>query len=262
MQSTTHSTVNVEVNNRVALLTMNRPQVMNACNRQMREELTTAFAAASADDDVRVVVLTGEGRGFGVGQDLAEGIPPGEATRVLLEQQYKPMMLAIDQSDKLFIAAVNGAAAGVSGALALNCDLVLMADNAYFYQAFINVGLIPDGGACWQLTRQLGYRRALEMVIAGEKLAAQRCLQLGLANRVVPADSLLPEAQAWAEQIAAKAPLAVAASKRALKQSQQLDLAATLSLEAGIQAQMTETEDAQEAVRAFLEKRVAVFNGR
>ena len=260
--TTTYTTVLYGVSNRVATITLNRPDVMNATHAQLRADLLAALSAARADDEVRAIVLAASGRGFCVGQDLAEGIPAGEPTRVLLDEQYKPLMLAIDQSEKLVIAAVNGAAAGVGVALALACDLVVMADDAYMYQAFVAIGLIPDGGSCWQLVQQLGYRKALELAVDANKIPAAQCLQLGLANRVVAAADLLAEAQGWAGQLAQKAPLAVAATKKALKQSQALNLADTISMEAVLQMQMTQTDDAQEAVKAFLDKRQPVFKGR
>jgi len=253
-----------EVNNSVATITMNRPDAINTFNAPLRSDLKNALVEADRDESVRVIVLTGAGRAFGAGQDLTEGggDGAGEITRRLLENEYKPLMMAIENSSKLVIAAVNGAAAGVSVALAMNCDLMVMADDAYLYQAFINIGIIPDGGACLRMLQQLGYRQALELIIGGEKLSAEKCVSLGLASRIAPSDQLLVEAQAWAEQIAAKAPLGVAATKRALKQCQSLDLAAAISLEAEIQAGVTLSEDAQEAGNAFLEKRQPVFKGR
>lgn len=257
-----YETVLYQVSNHVATITMNRPDALNSFNAQLRRDLGAALAQAEADDSVRLIILAGAGRSFGAGQDLSEGSGPGEGTRRLLENEYKPVMMAIEQSSKLVIAAVNGAAAGVSAALALNCDLMIMADDAYIYQAFINVGLIPDGGACVRMVEQLGYRKALELIVTGEKLPADKCVALGLANKVAPSANLLDEAQAWAEQIAAKAPLALAATKRALKQAQSMDLSATISLEAEIQAGITRSEDAQEAIQAFLDKRQPVFKGR
>lgn len=253
-----------EVNNSVATITMNRPDAINAFNELLRSDLKDAVVEAGKDESVRVIVLTGAGRAFGAGQDLTEGggDGAGEITRRLLENEYKPLMMAVENSSKLVIAAVNGAAAGVHAALALNCDLMVMADDACLYQAFINIGIIPDGGACLRMVQQLGYRKALELITNGEKLSAERCLSMSLTNRVASASQLLAEAQGWAEQIAAKAPLGVAATKRALKQCESLDLASAISLEAEIQAGVTLSEDAQEAGKAFLEKRQPVFKGK
>lgn len=261
-ETISYETITYKVKNQVALITMNRPKVINALNARMRCELLAAINTASSDVKVKVVVLTGAGRGFCVGQDLAEEVSPGEGTRQLLEEQYKPLILAIDQSEKLVVAAVNGPAAGIGAAMALACDLLVMADDAYMYQAFLAIGLIPDGGACWQLVQQLGYRRALALVIEGSKLSADHCLQWGLANRVIPTARLIEETTAWAEQLAQKAPLAVAASKRALKQAQHTDLPNTIIMEAQLQAAMAQTEDAAEGSAAFLEKRQPVFKGR
>ena len=254
--------ITCEMMGKIALVSMNRPDVMNACTSNMRKELLQAIELANASEAVTAIVLTGTGRGFCVGQDLAEGIPAGEPTRLLLEDEYKPLVLAINDSPKLVFAAVNGPAAGVGAALALACDLVVMADNAYMYQAFIAIGLIPDGGGCWQMVQQLGYRKALELVVDGKKVSAQDCFTLGLTNRVVAADDLLSSTIDWAASLAEKAPLALTASKRALKQAQSMSLAETLSFEANLQSEMTSTEDAQEAAKAFLEKRKPVFKGR
>ncbi len=270
MSAEHYQTISYSVDHQVALITMNRPEVMNAVNATMRNELMDAINLALAADNIRVIVLTGAGPGFCVGQDLVEGEvsgtvpgkPSGEQTRRLLEEEYKPLILAIDQSEKLVMAAVNGPAAGIGCSLALACDLVVMADNAYFYQAFVAIGLIPDGGACWQLVQQLGYRRALELVIEGSKLLAQECVALGLANRVVSADTLSDESMKWAKRLAQKAPLAIASSKSALKQAQHIDLEKTVALEAQLQAEITETDDALEGIKAFIEKRKPVFKGQ
>ena len=141
------------------------------------------------------------------------------------------------------------------------CDLCMMADDAYFYQAFAAIGLIPDGGATWHLVHQLGRKRAYELIVSGEKLAAQRCVELGLANRVVAADELLQEVQAWAEQLADKAPLALRYSKDALNKAMQNDLADQISYEAYLQNMCIISADAKEGVQAFLEKRKAQFRG-
>lgn len=262
MSDTNFETVVYATNNAVATITINRPDAMNSTNRQLRSDLLAALKVASSDDSVRVILLAANGRAFCAGQDLNEGADQGEGTKRLLDEEYKPLMLALDNSEKVVIAAVNGACAGVGTAIALASDLVVMADDAYMYQAFIAIGLIPDGGACWQLVQKLGYRKALEIAIEGKKIPATECLALGLTNRVVAADRLLAETQAWAEQLAEKAPLAIAATKKALKQSQALNLADTISMEAVIQAELTDTEDAQEAIKAFLDKRKPVFKGK
>ena len=159
------------------------------------------------------------------------------------------------------ISAVNGAAAGIGSSFAMACDLTVMADNAYIYQAFMAIALVPDGGATWHLVRQLGRKRAFEVIVEGEKMSAARCLELGLANRVVPAERLLEETLAWARAIAKKAPLALRYSKEALNRAMQLDLADTISDEAKLQNITCISEDTREGVQAFFEKRPPVFKG-
>ena len=223
-------TVRYAVDEGVALITLNRPAVMNAFNGQMRRELLAAVRCASDDAAVRVVVLTGEGRGFSAGADLADGVP--QLVQQQIDEEYKPVLMAISEAPKPFISAVNGAAAGIGSSFAMACDLTVMADNAYIYQAFMAIALVPDGGATWHLVRQLGRKRAFEVIVEGEKMSAARCLELGLANRVVPAERLLEETLAWARTIAKKAPLALRYSKEALNKAMQLDLADTISYEA------------------------------
>jgi len=244
----------------VALITLNRPSVMNAFNRQMRVELLAAVRQAIADEAVRAVVLTGEGRAFSAGADLGDGMPA--LVQQQIDEEYKPIMMAIAEAPKPFISAVNGAAAGIGSSFAMVCDLTVMADNAYIYQAFVAIALVPDGGATWHLVRQLGRKRAYELIVEGEKLGAARCVELGLANRVVPAAQLLEETMRWAHAIARKAPLALRYSKEALTRAMQLDLGDTISHEAKLQNLTFLSEDAREGVQAFFEKRAPEFKGR
>ena len=246
----------------VAVITLNRPAQKNAFTLQMRNELLQSLNNAKSDDAVKAIVLTGSAGAFSAGQDLVEGIEGGVPTQLLLEEEYRPIIFAIDQSEKLVIAAVDGPAAGVSAAVALACDLVVMSPKAYYYQAFIAIGVIPDGGATWQLVQQLGYKRALELVISGQKLPAARAVELGLANRVSEAELALDDALEWAKDIAQKAPLAVRDSKRALKEAQNTDLNHAFTYEASLQSIVTASEDAKEGISAFVEKRKPVFKGR
>lgn len=253
-------TVRYERRGAVALLALNRPQASNSFNARMRADLLAAVERADRDAAVCAAVLTGEGRNFSAGHDLTE--PPAIPVERLIESEYQPPLLAISRSPKPWIAAVNGAAAGIGSSFAMACDLMVMADDAFLYQAFVAIGLIPDGGATWQLVRQLGRRRAFEMIVDGEKMSAERCVALGLANRAVPAGELLGSALGWAEALSRKAPLALRYSKEALYAALERNLEETIGYEARLQSVTATSEDATEGARAFLEKRAPVFRGR
>jgi 2-(1,2-epoxy-1,2-dihydrophenyl)acetyl-CoA isomerase len=257
-----YETVLYEVREQVAIITLNRPQVLNAFNTQLRSDLIAAIREAASDNQVRVTILTGAGRAFSAGADLAEKQPPDFLPQLQLEDEFKPGLMAIAQAPKPFISAVNGAAAGAASGYAMACDLMVMADNAYIYQAFAAIGLIPDAGATWQLVHQLGRKRAYEIIAGAEKLSAQRCLELGLTNRVVPADTLLSSAYAWAKQLAEQAPLVLRYAKQCLSEVMQMNLGEAITYEAALQNRLTRSEDAQEGVRAFYEKRKPLFVGR
>ncbi|WP_250463132.1 enoyl-CoA hydratase/isomerase family protein [Microbulbifer litoralis] len=249
---------------RVATITLNRPEVRNSLNRKLRLELRQAIEQADGDRDVRAVILTGAGGGFCAGADLVERLPgadrDGFVTQIL-NAEYHPLILGIRQSPKPWISAVNGAAAGIGSSLALACDMVVMADCACLYSAFGSIGLIPDGGSHQMLQEQLGSKRTFEMIALSQKLEALRCLDLGLANRVVPADSLLPETEKLAGQLIRAAPLTLRYSKQILRESARSGLEATMSLEAEIQNLMYRSRDFKEGAAAFFEKRKPEFEG-
>jgi len=249
-------------NEGVATITLNRPKHSNAIDEQMQVELLDAIEGACESDSVRVIVLTGAGKNFSAGADLLDRLKKPEYTAsMLLEEYFKPILLSIYNAKKPFISAINGSAAGVASALAMVCDLSVMADDACIYQAFANISLIPDGGACWHLVHQLGYRRAYEMVIESERMPAATCLELGLTNRVVPADKLVEEAESWAKELTLKAPLALRYSKEALRRAELTTLSDTMDIEGRIQDVIMKSKDAQEGIGAFFEKRQPVYVG-
>lgn len=263
---TNYDTVAVEQHGAVALVTLNRPDSLNAFDRALRRDLLAAATAVNSNPEVRVVVLTGAGRAFCAGADLTEVAAQSDAggihTEAMLNTEYKPAVLAIAESPKPWISAVNGAAAGIGSAFAMTCDLSVMGRSAYLYQAFVAIGLVPDGGATWQLVRVLGRKRAYEMMISAEKVAADKCLALGLCNRVVDDEGLLDATLEWAQELAGKAPLALQYGKKSLAFAAENSLEAVISHEAALQHICVDSQDAGEGVRAFLEKRKPQWQGR
>jgi 2-(1,2-epoxy-1,2-dihydrophenyl)acetyl-CoA isomerase len=244
----------------VAVITLNRPDSMNAFTTALRAELLAALDKAAADASVRVVVLTGNGRCFSAGADLkADRIdrPVGE----ILQQEYRPVQEKIATMPKPVIAAVPGSAAGIGMSVALQCDLLVMADNAFLLSPFTTIALLPDGGLSWLLVRQLGYRRAFQLSVEAERISAQRCVELGLANKSVPAERLQAAALEWAQQLARRAPLSLAATKKAMRHAADNDWASSYDLEAAEQDELLGSADNLEGIQAFFEKRAAVFKG-
>ena len=250
-----------EVRDGVAIITLNRPNALNAFDAMMRAEFKSAIDRAVADESARTIVVSGAGRNFSAGADLGEASGRSFDVQMQIENEYKPGLLAIANSPKPVIAAVNGSAAGVGASYALACDLMVMAEDANIYMAFAALAVVPDGGATWQLLQQLGRRRAYELIISGGKLKADSCVELGLANRVVQSDKLLDEAVEWAASIAKMAPLALRYAKESLYGTARLGFADAISLEAGFQKTCFGSDDFLEGLRAFKERRLPVFSG-
>jgi 2-(1,2-epoxy-1,2-dihydrophenyl)acetyl-CoA isomerase len=246
----------------VAIISFNRPDSLNAIEAGIRSGILRAAEEVNADDSVRVVILTGNGRCFCAGADLTEKQEANTDVEDMLNGEYKPALMAITNAPKPWISAVNGAAAGVGSSFAMNCDLTVMAEDAYIYQAFAAIGLIPDGGAVWHLARTVGRKKAYELIAGGEKLRADRCLELGLCNRVVPAERLLEDTLAWALELAGKAPLSLRYAKEALNAAMEEDMPSTIANEARLQKICINSEDAIEGTMSFREKRAPQFKGR
>ncbi len=249
------------VSNRVATIALNSPKSLNALNQQMRLELIDVIDVAEADEEVRVIVLTGIGRGFCAGADLSEGMPGFDSFVDQCAAEYEPWLMTIHHSSKLYVAAVNGAAAGIGAAMVMNCDLVLMAEDAYLYQAFSAIGLMPDGGATWQLVHKLGYHRAMDLAVNAGKLTAEQCLDHGIANRVVASNSLMDQAQQWAELMAKGAPLAQTAIKQLMRDATNLCYQQVIENEAQAQSVLIDSKDSRNAVAAFFKKQRPKFRG-
>lgn len=257
-------TILYEAQDNVALITLNRPERRNAMNLAMNSELSSAFELAAGDEKVRAVLVTGAGKGFCSGADLTmfQPIPTPEQITELIISNYQPMMALVSSMKKPVIAAVNGVAAGAGASLALACDLRIMAHDASMLMAFSNIGLVPDAGANWLLTRLVGYSRAYEIAIEGRQIAAERCLELGLTNKLVPAEQMLSIATAWARNLAQRPTVALGLTKQAMQFAQLNDLASTIEFEANLQKQTIVSHDFMEGVMAFMEKRKPVFKGK
>lgn len=254
-------TVNYRQDGAVALITLNRPESMNAFTQEMRRDLASALVRAASNASVRAVVLTGEGRCFSAGADLKDASSKDQSIQQTLQTEYRPPLDCIASMNKPVIAAVGGSAAGIGMSYALACDLLIMADNAFLLSPFSTISLVPDGGLNWQLVQLLGYRRAFQLSVEAERISAVRCVELGLANRAVPAESLLDEAMNWARSLAERAPLSLAATKKAMRHAASGSWASTFDVEAGLQDTLKESQDCAEGIAAFFEKRKAKFNG-
>ena len=249
----------VERRGSVATITLNRPDTRNAFNAALCNRLATVLREASTWKGVRVIILTGAGKGFSSGADLRSGVT--DNVRAQLLDGFAPILLGLRRMDVVVIAAVNGAAAGIGAALVTAADLAIMADDASIQLAFSRVGLVPDGGLTWELARALGSKRAYRLMIEGGKLDAGECRNLGLVNEVVPSASLMSEAYAWAERICGLSPSSNALTKRALQQALRSTIEEAMICEADLQEAAVRSADFREGVDAFLNKRTPQFTG-
>jgi 2-(1,2-epoxy-1,2-dihydrophenyl)acetyl-CoA isomerase len=206
------------------------------------------------------VILTGEGRTFSAGADLKAGIDK-DVTEIL-QVEYRPVQEAIANIPKPVIAAIPGSAAGIGLSIALQCDLLIMADNAFMLSPFTTISLVPDGGMNWMLVNQVGYRRAFQLSIESERVAAGRCVELGLANKAVPAEQLMSAALEWANAISERAPLSLAATKKVMRFAANNDWGSSYDLEAQLQGELLGSADNMEGIQAFFEKRRPKFTGK
>ncbi len=245
----------------VATLSLNRPDKLNSFDREMALETIAALDQCKDDSTVRAMLLTGEGRAFCAGQDLAEAIAPGTRIEEIITVQYNPIVRRIRNMPKPVIAAVNGVAAGAGANIAYACDLTLAAESARFIQSFINIGLIPDSGGTYTLPRLVGMQRAFGQMVMAPKVSATEAQALGMIWRVLPDDRLMDEALTLARALATMPTKAIALTKDALNRSMANDLDKQLDVENELQSIAGRSADYTEGVKAFLEKRRPTFTG-
>ncbi len=263
----TYQTMLYEQKDGVAVITLSRPHVLNAANGTMLQELNQVIQQIKTDAAVRAVILTGAGRGFCSGADLANlgaGVDPQNPVHVRdwVHQHVNPIVQGIMEMEKPWVAAVNGAAAGAGCHLALACDLVVMAEEAYFYWAFTRRGLIVDVGGLYLLPRLVGLHKAKELAFLPEKIYGPQALELGLINKVVPTAELMKTVRDWAQKLAQGPTKALGWTKLGMNRGLSMNLEDVLAYEAQAQGLAVQTEDVREGVRAFLEKREPKFQGK
>lgn len=268
--STTFSTIQPATDGGVLTITLNRPDSLNAYNEQMSVELAAVLKSAQREDGIRCVVLTGAGKGFCSGQDLAEikdrYTSPGPSKEIdfaaHLRQKFNPIVTRLRTLEKPIVAAVNGVAAGAGASFAFACDLRICARSAGFAMAFTSIGLIPDSAACLTLLQHIGYARTVEMLMLGEKVSADQALAWGLVNRVVDDGELAGKTIEIATKLANMPTRALGLTKRLLNSAWTATLEQQLETEAFLQHTAGNTPDHREGVLAFLEKRKPKFSGR
>ncbi len=251
----------LSIQNGVGKITLNRPDVLNSFNMPMAKEMQAALDECANDKTVRAILLTGAGRAFCAGQDLAAAIAPGADIRVFVQEQYNPIILKIRNIEKPVICAVIGVAAGAGANIAIACDIVLAAASASFIQAFSKIGLIPDSGGTFFLPRLIGFQRAAALMMLGDKVSAQQAMEMGMIYKVIPDDTLMSEAEKLAGQMAQMPTRGLGLTKKLLNESLDNTLSQQLDMEGEIQALAAKTYDNAEGVKAFLEKRKPVFKG-
>ena len=260
-----YETIIWEQSGGVGRLTLNRPDSLNAWTPQFGRELREVIESAAASNSVRAVLITGAGRGFSSGADLKAGFEPADDGMPDIHKElhdvYHPSIAGLRRLEKPVVAAVNGPAVGIGCSLALACDLIMAAESAFFGLAFVNIGLMPDGGSTAFVPPAVGRARAFQMAMLGERIPAPQALDWGLVNWVYPDDRLMAEAEALAQKLAAGPTRSYAASKRALNQFIYGDLEAQLDLEAELQHALGRTKDFFEGTVAFVEKRPPAFTG-
>lgn len=256
------ASVLLEVKNKVGIIFLNRPEKFNAFNREMALLFQRLFDQCAADDAIRCIVLSGKGKAFCAGQDLAEVVDPeGPTMQQILGEHYNPIIRCIRAAQKPVVAAVNGVAAGAGANIALCCDVVVASHSASFIQAFSKIGLIPDSGGTFTLPRLIGWQKASALMMLGDKVSVSDAEKMGMLYKVFPDENFWDNSMQLAEQLASMPTKGLALTKGALNVSMANNLEAQLALEDRLQQEAATTHDYQEGVRAFIEKRKPDFRG-
>lgn len=258
------NTISFEITNKVAYITLNRPEVFNSFNREMALALQDVLKDVATNDEVRAILLTGNGKAFCAGQDLKEVTDPelNPGFKAILEEHYNPVIQLIRETPKPIVAAVNGVAAGAGANIALACDVVVASQNAAFIQAFSKIGLIPDSAGTFFLPRLIGFQKASALAMLGDKIEAQEAERLGMIYKYFSAETFTEESEKLALKLANMPTKALGLIKEAFNQSMNNNLDEQLSLESKFQIEAASTDDYKEGVTAFVEKRKPEFKGK
>ncbi|MBQ4821567.1 enoyl-CoA hydratase-related protein [Aquimarina sp. MMG016] len=258
------ASIELHIENNIARITLNRPESFNSFNREMALLLQKILDDCNTDDEVRTIVLTGNGKAFCAGQDLKEVTSPelNPGFRRILEEHYNPIVQRIRNIEKPIIGAVNGVAAGAGANIALACDIVVASEAASFIQAFSKIGLIPDSAGTFFLPRLIGFQKASALMMLGDKVSAKEAEQLGMVYRVVEVTTFEEEVTKLALKVAQMPTKALGLTKRLLNQSMVNNLEEQLAIESDLQIEAAESEDYAEGVQSFIEKRKPIFKGK
>jgi len=253
----------ISINNGVCELKLNRPEVFNSFNKTMALQLQKALDDCEKDDSIRAIIITGEGKAFCAGQDLAEATDPnGPELQSIVKDHYNPIIERIRNIEKPIIAAVNGVAAGAGANIALACDITIAKKSASFIQAFSKIGLIPDSGGTFFLPRIIGSQKALALMMTGDKITADQADQMNMIYKAVEDETFLEEVSTFANQLAQMPTKGLGLTKKAVNLSFTNNLTQQLAVEEELQTIAGQTNDFNEGVQAFLEKRKPVFTGK
>ena len=253
-------TLDLVKQDKIATITFNRPELLNAVNEQFIWDFQKATSDVKDDDDIKILIINASGRGFCAGADLSERESSWEGSQDALMRGFKPFFENIISMPKPVIAAVQGPAAGVGASIAMSCDLRVMSENGYILSVFSNIALVPDGGLSWFLPRFMGYSKAYEYAIEAKKIMADECLHFGMVNKVVPEEELMKSTMDWELKLAKRPSQSLAHTKKLMRDSLHNDYWKTFSHEAEIQNGLTRSPQNYEAVSAFFEKREPNFD--